>query len=114
MNNKLQRLLNRARWWLLSEQPFYGQLACGLTDEFAPVQTACTNGVKIKWDPAFVSNLSEEELRGVLIHETLHCAHGHLWRLPIDETANVACVAEGTRVTMADGHLMRIENVRAG
>ncbi len=90
--NKLQRTLNRARWWLLSEQPFYGQLASGLEDVSQDVGTACTNGRQIEWDPAFLEGLSEEEVRAVLVHETLHCAHGHLWRFqPIDAEANEAC-----------------------
>jgi predicted metal-dependent peptidase len=90
-NVNLQRSLNRARWWLMENQPFYGNLACGLADEFGPVGTACTDGRRIKWDPDFLSTLSEEEVRAVLIHETLHCGHGHLWRLPIDNESNLAC-----------------------
>src|SRR6185369_16129729 len=34
--------------------------------------------------------LTDEELRFVLLHETLHCAHQHLWRLPPDENGNIA------------------------
>jgi predicted metal-dependent peptidase len=87
----LQRRINRARWWAISEQPFYGQLCAGLEDGFEDVGTACTDGRSIRWDPKFLAGLADEQIRAVLIHEALHCGHGHLWRLPIDDTANTAC-----------------------
>ncbi len=83
--------LERARWWSLSEAPFYGALAMRLADVIDPnVKTACTDGKVIKWNPDFVMKLSDERLRFVLIHETMHCAHQHLWRLPADDIGNQA------------------------
>jgi predicted metal-dependent peptidase len=91
MNDReLTLKLDQARWWALREQPFYGSLAMGLTDEFADVPTACTNGKVVKWNRDFLAKLSEEETRFVVLHETLHCAHGHLWRLPHDKAGNDA------------------------
>ena len=91
MNDReLTLKLDQARWWALREQPFYGSLAMGLTDEFADVPTACTNGKVVKWNREFLAKLSEEETRFVVLHETLHCAHGHLWRLPHDKAGNEA------------------------
>lgn len=84
--------VERARWWALSNQPFYGSLAMGLQDVISNPHgsTACTDGKRIYWDPAFLGKLSDEETRFVLLHETMHPAHGHLWRLPADERGNMA------------------------
>ena len=86
-----EKRLDRARWWLLTKHPFYGSLAMGLADVIDPtIATACTDGKVIRWNPEFVATLSEPELRFSLLHEVLHCAHGHMWRLPMDATGNEA------------------------
>ncbi len=75
--------IDRARWWALSSPAavFYGALATHLVDVIdESVKTAETDGKRIIWNPTFVAGLTDEELRFVLIHEVLHCAHGHLWR----------------------------------
>jgi predicted metal-dependent peptidase len=87
--------IDRARWWALSEQPFYGALLSRLNpirdDKFkGHGGTMCTDGRSIIYNGAFVESLSNEELRFVLLHEALHCAHGHLWRLPADGAGNIA------------------------
>lgn len=100
--NDLELRIDRARWFCLSNSPFYGQLMMGLRDKFNyMVLTACTNGEYIIWNPDFVDKQSDEELRYILIHETAHCAYGHLWRFPPliddkgnkrkDEKGNIAC-----------------------
>jgi predicted metal-dependent peptidase len=63
-----------------------------LPDEFgtAGVDTAATDGRTIKWNAEYVDTLTDPELRFVLLHETLHCAHQHMWRLPCDERGNIA------------------------
>lgn len=83
--------IERARWWALSEQAFYGSLAMRLTDVLDDsVQTAETDGRVIKWNPEWVAALDDETVRFVLLHETMHCAHLHMWRLPADEHGNKA------------------------
>jgi len=87
----LKLRLDKARWWALRDQPFYGQLAMGLSDVIDPnVKTAATDGKSIRWNPEFAAKLTDEEVRFVLLHETLHCAHQHLWRLPPDQNGNIA------------------------
>jgi predicted metal-dependent peptidase len=54
------------------------------------IESAHTNGREIAWSPTFVDGLTDEEIRYVLLHETLHCAHQHMWRLPIDKRGNEA------------------------
>lgn len=91
MTMKAQQRIDRARWWAISEQPFYGSLAMSLADVMDPsIPTSATDGVKIMWNPTFIESLTEEEVRFVLLHETLHCAHQHLWRLPLDQRGNMA------------------------
>lgn len=85
--------IDRARLRALTDPSlvFYGTLAAQLTDVVdAGVDTACTDGRVIRWNPQFVAKLSDAELLFVLLHEVLHCAHGHLWRLPIDDDGNRA------------------------
>lgn len=88
-----QLRIDSARLWALRTPAviFYGTLACNLSDVLDPTtDTAATNGRVIKWNPDFVARLSDEEVRFVLLHEVLHCAHGHFWRLPLNEDGNVA------------------------
>jgi predicted metal-dependent peptidase len=83
--------IDRARWWALQNQPFYGALAMNLPDVLdGSIETAATDGTRILWNPTFVDTLSDPELRFVLLHETLHCAHQHMWRLPADQQGNTA------------------------
>ena len=97
MKKVLSLKLDRARWWVLQSSPFYGQLCMNLSDVIGnPVgKTACTDGTRIFWDADFLEKLTPEEVRFVLLHETCHAAHGHLWRFPKDradhERANIAC-----------------------
>lgn len=96
-DSQLTLQLDRARWWILANSPFYGQLVMSLTDTLGNPhgKTACTDGRGIMWDKDFLAKLTDEETRYVLLHETLHCAHAHLWRFPAGacdhSTANQAC-----------------------
>jgi predicted metal-dependent peptidase len=91
MNAETLKLkIDQARVWAMQNQPFYGQLLMRLDHKFGPVGTARVNGKSITWDAEFLEKLTDEETRYVLIHETLHCAHQHLWRLPADKYGNMA------------------------
>lgn len=86
-------IIDKARWWALTTPhvAFYGALAGNLPDVISPsCKTACTDGTRITWNPDYLAKLTEEEVRFVLLHETLHCAHGHFWRLPINAKGNQA------------------------
>jgi predicted metal-dependent peptidase len=85
--------IDKARDWALRtpHAVFYGVLASNLRDIMdTSIQTAATDGKVIKWNPDFIARLSDEEVRGVLLHETMHCALSHFWRLPITRKGNVA------------------------
>jgi predicted metal-dependent peptidase len=84
-----------ARIWALQSGNasvlFYGTLALNLRDVIdANTATASTDGRVIRWSPKFVEGLSDEQVKFVLLHEVLHCAHGHFWRLPISREGNIA------------------------
>lgn len=92
--------LDRARWTLLQDYPFYGALAMRLADKIGDAragETASTDGRAIYWGEDFLAGLSEAETLFVLAHETMHCAHGHLWRFDfsaaggVAEKSNAAC-----------------------
>src|SRR5690242_20345889 len=70
-----------ARSTLLLDQPFFGVLALGLElTEDATCKTAWTNGQSLGFSPAFVDTLTDDELKGLIAHEVMHCACGHPWR----------------------------------
>mgnify|MGYP003652337050 CR=1 FL=1 len=85
--------LYRARDWALRTPStvFYGVLSSNLIDIMDDtIETACTDGKSIKWNPTWLASLTEEEVRFVLLHETLHCANQHFWRLPLNKRGNIA------------------------
>lgn len=85
--------LHRARDWALrtKETVFYGVCASNLLDVIDDsVETACTDGEVIKWNPTWLASLTEEEVRFVLLHETKHCSDQHFWRLPLNRRGNIA------------------------
>jgi len=89
--------IDRARWDILQRDDlaFYATLTMQLTDKIglpkgAAFATACTDGRHIYWGEEFLAKLTPEETRFVLMHEALHCAHLHAWRLPTDALGNQA------------------------
>lgn len=42
--------------------------------------TACVDGKRLYFCPDFVASLTDRQTIGLLVHECLHCALGHLWR----------------------------------
>ena len=85
-------LLSRMR--LLNNHGFYGLLLMhmifGLTEE---CETACTDGVRIEFNPDFLESLSNSELDFVLMHEILHVVLQHCMRNGDrqPERFNIAC-----------------------
>lgn len=76
-----RRRVQAARTTLILEQPFFGALALRLrVVEDAGRPTAWTDGTHLGYNPSFVDKITQEELVGVIAHEVLHCANGHVWR----------------------------------
>ena len=60
------------------------------------VPTACTNGIDCKYGNKFIKDMSDSDLRGLIMHENLHKTFQHmfLWQHLYKEdgrTANMAC-----------------------
>ncbi len=70
--------LQKVRMLLLKEQPFYGALLMHVQfylDSTCP--TAYTDGEMIAFSPQFIQNMSDTELKFVLLHELLHIVFKH-------------------------------------
>jgi predicted metal-dependent peptidase len=48
------------------------------------IETACTDGQRILWNPKFFDRCTDPELVTVMCEEVGHCLFGHLWRAPAD------------------------------
>lgn len=68
---------------------FYATLAAHLPCIAKPIEwflamgappTACVDGKRLFFCPEFVETLTDRQAIGLLVHECLHCALGHLWR----------------------------------
>lgn len=73
--------ITRSRTQLLLKSPFFGSLALKLKVVRNPdVPTMATDGYHLFYDEDFVESLTNDELTGVICHELLHCALGHMFR----------------------------------
>ena len=71
----------RARVRLMLAQPFFGALATRLeygADWSHP--SAWTDSARMGYNPAYVGALDPEEVEGLIAHEVMHIALGHVWR----------------------------------
>lgn len=66
---------------LLSQQPFFGQLLCGMKQVPTwSIPTMGVDGIHLFYNPSFVLVMTKPERRGVMCHETLHLALRHIQR----------------------------------
>lgn len=71
----------KSRINLLRHHPFFGRLALLLeVRETEHVMTACTDGEYLMYNPSFIKDIPQKTLDGIILHEVLHVALGHLWR----------------------------------
>jgi predicted metal-dependent peptidase len=78
----LETKIIRARSAIIMSSIFFGCLLVKLQPKAdASVDTMATDGVHIFYNPDFVTNISDAHLKGVMIHEVLHCALGHHARM---------------------------------
>lgn len=87
--------LEKAQTRVIFTVPFYAPAVARLPVTFdASIDTACTDGTGIKWNPGFFDTLTDAQLVTVLCHEASHCLLGHGWRAPEGadwEQWNIAC-----------------------
>jgi predicted metal-dependent peptidase len=75
---------------------YAGVLMVGKYEVRDDVRTACTNGIDCKYGSAFIKDMPDSDLRGLIMHENLHKTFQHmfLWQHLYKEdgaTANRAC-----------------------
>lgn len=78
-------------------------IAMGRTEVKDDIPTACTDGVNKFYGSEFISRLTDEELRFVILHEATHVAYLHLnvWKHLFDENRKLANVAADLFVNLA-------------
>lgn len=89
MNEQAKRI-EKQMVQLVLTQSFFATLLLRMKIEEKPDEwflmqgmptTMCTDGEYIHWSNTFVKSLSDGEIRGILVHEVMHPAMGHLWRI---------------------------------
>jgi len=80
---QIERVRRARSQLVMGRHPFYGCLALNLkleTSDGTRVGTMATDGKRIIVNEDWVSSLSDDELRGVIVHEVMHIAYGHPFR----------------------------------
>ena len=87
--------IEEVREFICEEEPLYRPLvmALRLVKSKSDTATMATDGESIFYNPDFFAKLTMREVAGVILHETLHCAHRHLWRRDARDFKkfNIAC-----------------------
>lgn len=86
--------MTQARAMLVVSSPFFATLALRLKLTPMPgIGTAFVDGVTLVYDPEWVNGLSQDQRKGLLAHEAMHCALAHHARSHgrDHDTWNVAC-----------------------
>lgn len=79
--NKIQTRLSKAKTALILEHPFVGTIALSMPFEIdRNTPTAATNGKRVKFNPEFVADLNDEELKFLVAHECFHPMLEHNFR----------------------------------
>ena len=77
----IERKLAKAKTALVLEHPFVGSIALNLPFVLTEdIPTAAVNGKQIAFNPNFVNELSDEELKFLIAHECFHPMLEHNWR----------------------------------
>ena len=77
----LMKRLSKAKTGLILEHPFIGSVAINMPFELdETIETAATNGKRVKFNPKFIEGLTDEELKFLVAHECLHPMLEHNYR----------------------------------
>jgi predicted metal-dependent peptidase len=102
----LKTRLAKAKTSLVLEFPFVGAIALGMPHTYSDaVKTAATNGKRVLYNPEFVSDLTDEQLKFLVAHECMHPMLEHnfrrqsrdpkKWNMAADYVINQLLVDEG-------------------
>jgi predicted metal-dependent peptidase len=120
----LMRRLSKAKTSLILESPFVGTIALNmpflLSDE---VPTAATNGKRVLFNPSFIADMTDEELKFLVAHEVFHPMMDHnfrrgernprKWNRACDYVINQLLTQEGIG-KMPSGGLLNAQIYQAG
>lgn len=82
INSQLEDRITKARANIVMDSPFFGSLICRMEHIPRPgTQTMATDGRHVYYEPDFVEQLTDAQLKGVSVHEVMHCALSHHARL---------------------------------
>jgi predicted metal-dependent peptidase len=77
----LKTRLAKAKTSLILEHPFVGAIALGMPHTYSDaVPTAATNGKRVLYNPEFVSDLTDDQLKFLVAHECMHPMLEHNFR----------------------------------
>jgi predicted metal-dependent peptidase len=80
-DSRAGRRVTLARGQLVLNEPFFGTLLLQLRLVEDPhCETMWVDGVHLGYNPDFVMSLTDDELKGLLVHEVGHVALKHPWR----------------------------------
>ena len=89
--SRAEEMVLNASTAIVLDHPFFASLLLQMPRIVdSSVETACTDGVVIRYNPAFIESLKPTEVAGLLVHEVMHPALGHLHRLPANVEGNIA------------------------
>lgn len=118
----LEKKLSKAKAALVLEHPFIGSLAMNMPfhlDDSIP--TAGTDGKQVRFNPDFIKNMTDEELKFLVAHEIFHPMFEHpyrrferdpkKWNIACDYVVNEILVQDGIgkmpmNIEMPDGHVI--------
>ena len=81
INEKAKNKIAWAKTQLFLEHPFFGCLGMRLKFiQSLEIDTLCTDGSRLIYNPEFLLSLSNPEILGVLVHEIMHNAMLHPYR----------------------------------
>jgi predicted metal-dependent peptidase len=103
---KAKEKIVKAKVQLILNQPFFATLAIRLKYSPDPtIDTACTNGNQVEYNPTYIDKLSLDEVTGVLAHEVMHTALLHhirrnnreikMWNKAADYAINPMLLSSG-------------------
>lgn len=78
--NSHELKISRARTHLLIDAPWFGSLALRLKAQAGQTSSIANNGNDLYYNEKFVSERSDAEMIGLMAHEVMHCALGHMFR----------------------------------
>ena len=77
----IEQEVRRFRMDMLRKMPFYGDVVMRLPFEANPrIRTACTDGSRIEYNPAFLRSMTAGQRNYVLMHEVFHVLLFHCRR----------------------------------